>query len=151
MSTLLDTFHECYVVHYSLSSRKEIEPHKAYPLHELTNEFGGKFLGVKGSGIYGVRFSTQATHIGLFDLSDPNNPILIVSTPYDSLVPRQSVLFKVRNCYMIIRRADKNYKFVLSEYKTKREQRKLVAPRKLDPHTTKVNKSLKNNKYKKES
>lgn len=152
MSDLLETFNECYLVHYTLSPRKEIEPLKAYPLHELTNEFGGKFLGAKGSGMYGIRFTAGATHVGLFDLSDPEHPILVASTPYDDLAPKQQTYFKVRGCFMIIRRGDKNYKFVISQYKTKREQRKLNAPpRKMDPHTNKVNKTLKAYKYKKES
>jgi len=146
MSQIFQTFKDCYLVHYYITSDKTIEVVKAFTLVELSNEFNGKFLGAKGSSRYGIRFSKGATHIGVFDLSDPENPLKLLSMPFDDIEPMSTKLIKSRGNYIIIRRGDKNYKFTISEYESKRAQKKSISsePKKLDPRTNKVNKSLKN-------
>lgn len=151
MSQISQTFKDCYLVHYYITSEKTIEVVKAFTLVELSNEFNGKFLGAKGSSLYGIRFSKGATHIGVFDLSDPENPVKLVAMPFDDIEPMSVKLIKSRGNYIIIRRGDKNYKFTISEHETKKAQKKAIssAPKKLNPQTDKVNKSLKNLKNKK--
>jgi len=145
MSQLMEAFKECYVVHYSLSDKEEIQVHKAYSLIEVTNDFGGTFLGAKGSSRYGIRFTESATHIGLFDLSDTEKPVLITSFVYDNLQPHTTNLAKARNNFIILRRGLRNYKFVISAYPDRKKQRNaLSSAAKKTPQTIKAQNSLKN-------
>ena len=148
MSHLSEAFKNCYLVHYSINPDKTMQVVKAFTLVELSNEFNGKFLGAKGSSRYGIRFSKNATHIGLFDLSNPEDPIKLTAMPFDDIEVMGTKLVKSRDAYIIIRRGDKNYKFTISEHESKRAQKKAILP-KQDAQTLKVNQSLKNFKNKK--
>jgi len=151
MSHLSEAFKNCYLVHYYINPDKTMQVVKAFTLVELSNEFNGKFLGAKGSSRYGIRFSNNATHIGVFDLSDPENPIKLTAMPFEDIEVMGVKLVKSRDAYIIIRRGDKNYKFTISEHETKQAQKKalLSTTKKQDPQTLKVNQSLKNFKNKK--
>jgi hypothetical protein len=154
--SLYDRFQHVYLVQYSLNSDKTINPIKALPLYEVKNKYGGTFIGAKGGGPYGIRFVLGATHLGLFDLSDPENPTDIYSTRYQSLAKRKPLLIKCSkeydNAYIIITRGDKNFKLIISEYPGPVMQRKAMtgSNRKTDSHTKKAQTSLKNINYKKE-
>ena len=148
MSHLSEAFKNCYLVHYYINPDKTMQVVKAFTLVELSNEFNGKFLGANGSSRYGIRFSNNATHIGVFDLSDPENPIKLTAMPFEDIEVMGVKLVKSRDAYIIIRRGDKNYKFTISEHESKRAQKKAILP-KQDAQTLKVNQSLKNFKNKK--
>lgn len=151
MSQIYQAFKDCYLVHYYINPDKTMEVVKAFKLVEISNEFNGKFLGAKGSSRYGIRFSTTATHVGVFDLSDSDNPVKLIGISYDTIEPMTTSIFKSRNAYIIIRRGDKNYKFTVSEHETKSAQKKALGINKpkLTPETSKAKNSLKNFKNKK--
>lgn len=152
MSNLIDSFKDTYLVHYSLTSSNKIEVHKAYPFVEITNDYGGSFLGAKGSSAYGIRFTSLATHVGIFDLSDPDKPILIHSFVFEKMDPYSTNLVKARSSYIVFQRGLKNYKVYISEYPSRNAQRKAIrsqAKAKKTPQTIKAQKSLNNFKHKK--
>jgi hypothetical protein len=150
MTAFSEAFRDCYLVQYSIEPDRTINALKALPLQYITNtKSGTPFYGVK-AGPYGVRFINGATHVGIFDLSDPDNPITIHSIEYANLETRKMHLVKARNSYIVIRRGDKNFKLYVSEYKSLTDARKNAKPQpKLDPQTKKVNNSLKSLKHKK--
>lgn len=149
MSQISETFKDCYLVHYSIASNKTMEVVKAFSLIELSNEFNGKFLGPKGSSKYGIRFSKEATHLGFFDLSNPEDPIKLFAIAFNDIEPMSNKLIKCRDSFIIIRRGDKNYKFTISSYETKQAQKKAFRISNKNPETIKANQSLKNFKNKK--
>lgn len=152
MINLAEQFKDCYLVQYAVAPDKTIDAIKAMPFALRESKYGGTFLGVNGGGPYGIRFVKGATHLGLFDLSDTQNPSLLYSVRYEDLALRTPVIVKCAGAYLILSRGDKNFKFYISAYKTKAEQKKALSKeptRKLDPQTRKVNSSLKTMKHKK--
>lgn len=150
MSPLLEVFEGCYLVHFSVNPDNTMEVYKAKPLKLITSKYGAEFLGSEGTGIYGIPFAKNATHIGLFDLSNTDKPVRVFDLEFNELNKGDTKVIKARGCYVIIRRGDKNFKFMISQYKTQKESRqaKLTTP-KIDPQTKKASSSLKNIKYKK--
>jgi hypothetical protein len=151
---LAEQFNDCYLVMYSVDSDRSINALKALPFDLRTSTFGGTFLGVKGGGKYGIRFVKDATHLGIFDLSDTDNPKILYSTLYSDLELKKRVLIKIRGCFLVLGRGDKNFKIFITEHKTASEHRKSLINKekevkKLDPQTRKINNSLKNIKQKK--
>jgi hypothetical protein len=151
---LAEQFTDCYLVMYSVNSDRTIEALKALPFEPKLSRFGGTFIGVKGGGKYGIRFVKDATHLGIFDLSDTDNPKILYSTLYSDLELKKRVLIKLRGCFVVISRGDKNFKIFITEHKTSSEHRKSLISKekevkKLDPQTRKINNSLKNIKHKK--
>lgn len=149
MTSLKDSFLNCYLVQYSIEPDKTINALKALPLKLVeSTKTGTPFYGAVGGGPYGIRFVNDATHVGLFDLTDPDNPIALITVEYSTMETRKMYLHKSRGHYVIFRRGDKNFKFYISEYKTLRDARKNAKP-KLDPQTQKINQTLKSLKHKK--
>lgn len=154
MIDLEKQFENCYLVMYNIAPDKTIDAVKAHPLIPRTSKFGGTFIGVKGGSTYGIRFVNGATHLGLFDLSDPDNPVKLHSVRYDDLEIKKHVLVKCNGAFLIIKRGDKNFKFFITEHKTTAEHRRALKDqtkqdKPLDPQTRKVNNSLKNLKQRK--
>ena len=152
MIDLSEQFKDCYLVMYNVAPDKTIDAVKAYPLIPRTSKFGGAFIGVKGGSSYGIRFVNGATHLGLFDLSDPDNPVKLYSVRYQDLEIKKHILVKCNGAFLIIKRGDKNFKLFITEHKTSAEhKRALKAQTKqdkpLDPQTRKVNNSLKSFKH----
>lgn len=152
MIDLTEQFKDCYLVMYSIAPDKTIDARKAYSLIPRTSSFGGSFIGVKGGSTYGIRFVKGATHLGLFDLSDPDNPVKLHSVCYDDLEIKKHVVVKCNGAFLIIKRGDKNFKFYITEHKTSAEHKRALSEQSkqdkpLDPQTRKINNSLKSIKH----
>lgn len=106
-----------YLVQYSIS-KKTVIPHKANKLIEITSDKyvkDAKFWAPERTSKYGLKLSNDATHWGLFNLSDPDNPKLLISDEMPTLFAKKIWVYGKN--YIIVRRTNHYMKFYVSPFK----------------------------------
>lgn len=122
MSKLSQAFLNCHVVQYVNNTNDLIDVYSLQPLVEITNRYGGKFLSIPNGTIYGHRLISPATHVGVIDLYDENDPILIYGFSFSNTLPKTYNVVSVDKYYIIFKRYVTNFNLIISEYSSFSQQ-----------------------------
>lgn len=117
------TFDNCILVQFNLKSSKKINPLRANPLVLITSHRyieNAQFWGVSKGSKYGVYVDPQATHWGIFDLTDQDNPKLLLSDKFED-TPRVRKIYKIKGMYAVMKKCSKYYKFQIANFSSIKE------------------------------
>jgi len=91
---------------------------------EITNSRGGLFLGPESGTPFGIKLAKSATHVGVVDFSDEENPLLIHAFCFEDIQPKTLSVVSVDKYYFIFKKHTKNFSFIISQYKSFSDQYK---------------------------
>ena len=109
------TFDGCIIAFFWLGPNKEINPCKMKHIAHMTNPHdGSEFWGVVGGSKYGVQLPYEATHWGIFNISDPGNPKIIHADAIPR-APRGKTITIIEDYYATFMRTPRNVKFYMAK------------------------------------
>lgn len=122
------TFSNCHIIQFSIDDDNNLVPLRNHSLvlcHSDKYIEGTSFWGVKATP-YGVCRHRNATHWGIVDFSDEENPIMLTYEAFDmnSKKPR---VHKVYDHYLVIRNFNKYFKLRVSPYRSVKELQQSAA------------------------
>lgn len=122
MSKLSKAFLGCHLIQYANNTDDRLDVYSLQPLVEITNRHGGKFLGSSNGTRFGHRLIIPATHVGVIDLYDQDDPILIHGFSFADTNPKTFNVVSVDDYYIIFKRYTTNFNLIISEHKSFSDQ-----------------------------
>lgn len=116
-------FSNCVIVQFNLKPSKKINPLRANPLVLMKSDKyveNAHFWGVARGSKCGIYVDTAATHWGIFDLTDPKNPKILLTDKFED-TPRVRKVYKIDGMYAVMRKCNRYYKFQIANFSSIKE------------------------------
>jgi hypothetical protein len=111
-------FKNCVLAQFTIGKNKQINVLRENKIAKMvSNRYvqNTTFYGVTGGSKYGNYYDPNATHWGVFDMSDPDNPKLLIYDKFEE-TPRIRKVYKLGDSYAVMRKVRKFFSFKICEY-----------------------------------